>query len=101
MKTQFWVYMLECSDRRFYVGFTSNLETRIHEHQSGKYRGFTSKRLPVKLVWFQEYQDPNEAIRAEKQIKDWSREKKIVLIKNDWERIKFLAMRNTPYTNGK
>lgn len=88
--------MLECSDQSYYVGVTSDLEKRIHEHQHGIFKGYTSARLPVKLVWSQEFQDVNEAIKVEKQIKDWSRAKKKALINNDWDSVKFFAMRKQP-----
>jgi putative endonuclease len=76
----YWVYILSCSDKSFYTGVTSNLQNRIEEHNAGKYSGYTSKRLPVKLVYSQEFHDVKEAINAEKQIKGWSRKKKQALI---------------------
>ena len=78
---------------------TSDLEHRLHLHENGKFEGYTSIRLPVKLMWFQEYNSAEEAIKAEKQIKGWTRAKKQALIDNDWERISFYAMRRTPNNN--
>jgi len=63
-----FVYILKCSDGSYYTGCTSDLEKRITEHETGRFAGFTSRRLPVKLVYSKEHQDIREAIRAEKQI---------------------------------
>ncbi len=48
----YWVYMLHCCDDSFYIGVTSNLEMRMHEHHTGFKEGcYTFKRLPVELVY--------------------------------------------------
>ena len=86
-----WVYILICSDKTFYTGCTTNLKQRIYEHKTGKYPGYTKHRRPLKLVWHEEFRDINEAIDAERQIKKWSRAKKISLIKGDFNRIHELA----------
>jgi predicted GIY-YIG superfamily endonuclease len=52
-----WMYILECADGSYYVGSTRNLDQRIMQHQSGKGSRYTSGRLPVKLVYGEEY-DP-------------------------------------------
>ena len=81
----YYVYILECSDKSYYTGVTSNLEKRINEHNSGYYDSYTSRRLPVCLVYSGRFTDINEAIRREKQIKGWSRSKKKALIKGDFD----------------
>lgn len=81
----YFVYIVECSDHSFYTGITNNLERRISEHNSGLLKGFTSKRLPVKLVYSERLLDINQAIKFEKQIKGWSRKKKQALIDGDFE----------------
>ncbi len=96
MSKIFYTYILECSDQSFYTGVTSNLENRLFLHESGQFEGFTSTRLPVKIVWFQEFSNAEEAIKTEKQIKGWSRAKKKALIANDWERVSFFSMRRSP-----
>ena len=88
---QSWVYILLCSDKSYYTGCTTNIQNRIWEHKSGLYQGYTSKRLPVKLVWLEEFRDINEAIDMERRIKKWSKAKKIALIKGDIEKIHELA----------
>ncbi len=80
----FWVYILSCADGSYYTGHTDNLEKRIAEHQTGEIEGYTSTRLPVKLVFFSEFPTRDEAIEAEWQIKGWSRKKKEALIRGDW-----------------
>lgn len=95
----FWAYMLHCRGGRFYVGHTDDLERRMSEHQSGLIKGFTADRLPVKLVWSQEFATHLEAKEAERQLKGWSRAKKMALIRGDWVRISELAKgKNGPST---
>jgi len=81
----YFVYILKCFDESYYTGVTSNLEKRLNEHNSGFIKGYTSERLPVKLVYSNRFGDVNEAIRAEKQIKGWSRAKKEALITGNFE----------------
>ena len=79
----YFVYILKCSDDSYYTGVTNNLEKRFSEHQSGIIKGYTSKRLPVRLVFSKRLTDINQAIRFEKQIKGWNRKKKEALINRD------------------
>jgi putative endonuclease len=83
--------MLHCNAGRLYVGHTDDIERRIWQHETGVIRGFTRNHLPVKLVWCQEFTAREEAKAAEKQIKGWSRAKKLALIRDDWEEIRHLA----------
>jgi putative endonuclease len=85
MIKDYFVYILKCSDKSYYTGVTSNLEKRLNEHNSGSLKGYTSERLPVELVYSNRFNDINDAIRAEKQIKGWSRAKKEALIRGDFE----------------
>ncbi len=69
-------YLLECSDRSFYVGIATDVEERVRRHNWGVGPEYTAKRRPVKLVW-QERCGTSEAARTrEKEIKGWSRKKK-------------------------
>jgi putative endonuclease len=81
----YFVYILKCSDDSYYTGVTNNLEKRVNEHQSGKIKGYTSSRLPVKLVFSETFSDIHQAIRFEKQIKGWSRKKKEALIHRNFD----------------
>lgn len=56
-----WVYIVECSDGSFYTGSTTALEQRIADHNSAKYEGYTSVRLPVVLLWAEEFTDIRDA----------------------------------------
>ena len=87
----FWTYMLHCADRSFYVGHTDALDHRIGQHEQGLGGAHTQTRLPVKLVWCQEFGTRYEALTAERQIKRWSRAKKLALIRGDWGMISVLA----------
>ena len=83
--------MLHCADRSFCVGHTEDLETRISAHQSGMVPGYTSKRLPIVLVWSEQFPTRLEALETERRIKGWSRAKKLALIRGDWPEIQRLA----------
>jgi putative endonuclease len=97
-----WVYILECDDGKYYTGKTQNLEQRISQHQNGTYKGYTSKRLPVKLVYTHGFPTYNGAIQAERQIKNWSRTKKTALIHGDFELLHDLsACRNASHYKNK
>ena len=89
-----YIYMLRCADGSFYVGSARRgLERRVSEHSSGVFGGYTSRRLPVELVWAEHFPDITDAIAVERQIKGWSRAKKEALIKGDYTSIKLLAKR--------
>jgi len=75
-----WMYILECADGSYYVGSTKNLEHRLSEHQEGKGAKYTSRRLPVKLVYSEEYERVADAYYREKQVQNWSRAKREALI---------------------
>lgn len=81
---KYFVYILKCADNSYYTGSTNNLERRIHEHKSGKYQGYTSTKLPVQLVYSQEFFDAKGAISNERKTKKWSRKKKEALINGDF-----------------
>jgi putative endonuclease len=82
MKT-YYVYIL--ASRRngtLYIGVTSDLVRRVHEHKSGAVAGFTKKYGIHLLVYFEQSQDAQSAIRREKQMKEWKRDWKIDLIED-------------------
>lgn len=94
MDRPFFAYMLRCSDDSYYTGSTDDLEHRIAEHQHGQGCAWTRTRLPVELVWSQEFASRDEAKEAEHQIKRWSRAKKEALISGDFDRLCLLAGRS-------
>ena len=84
----FWVDMLRCADRRFYVGHTDNLEARVAQHEQGSLTScYTYKRRPVTLVFSQDFPSRIEALAMERKIKGWNRDKKTALIRRDWREI--------------
>jgi len=87
-----WVYILECSDGSYYTGSTTDLRARFNQHCAGFFGGYTASRRPVKLIWSEEFHDVEDAIRAERQIKGWSRRKKEALIRGDFNALHELAM---------
>ena len=86
-----YMYILRCSDGSFYTGSTNNLERRLEEHNSGEGSNYTNKRLPVKLVYYEEFQRIDEAFYKEKQVQGWSRSKKEALIKGDFDSLPHLS----------
>jgi putative endonuclease len=91
MKT-YYIYILKCSDGLLYTGFTNNLDRRILEHQEGKNKNsFTYKRRPVKLIFYQDFNDVNQAIYFEKKIKKWSAKKKLALANGDFDMLQILS----------
>ena len=75
-----WMYILKCSDGSYYVGSTKDLEQRILQHQEGTGAQYTSRRLPVMLVYSEEFERVSEAHAREKQVQNWSRAKREALI---------------------
>jgi len=74
----YFVYILECADKTFYTGITTNLDRRIKEHNSSKLGAkYTKVRRPVKLVYSKEFINRSEASIEESKIKKLSRDEKI------------------------
>jgi putative endonuclease len=91
-----FVYILRCADQSYYTGSTSKpLDERVAEHQAGAYDTYTASRLPVTLVYSEEFGDIRDAHAAEQQIKGWSRVKKESLISGRWDLVSFHAKRPT------
>ena len=78
-----FMYILLCSDGSYYTGSTIDLEKRIEEHQNGNGANHTKKRLPIELVYFEEFERIDLAFYREKQVQKWSRIKKEALIENN------------------
>jgi len=78
---QYYIYILTNQYHTiFYVGVTNNLIRRVYEHKNKLVKGFTLKYNINKLVYYEVFSDVREAIYREKQIKSWSRKKKIEMI---------------------
>ncbi len=88
----YYVYVLLCADFSFYVGITNDVERRLAQHNIGwDPRCYTHKRRPVVLAHASYFSEVTQAIAWEKQLKGWSRKKKIALIGDDWPTICRLA----------
>ena len=86
------VYILSNFARTvFYIGVTNNLEKRIQEHRSGEGSVFTKKYKCHFLMYYEDYNNINNAIAREKQLKNWKREWKIKLIREENPGLKDLA----------
>jgi len=84
----FFVYMLASRQRgTLYVGVTNSLATRVHQHRAGEGSGFTKRYKVTRLVYYETYDAPEEAIAREKRLKRWPRAWKIQAIEKfnpDW-----------------
>ena len=89
--TKGYVYILECCDGTYYTGSTKHLEKRLQQHQNGQGANYTRKKLPVTLVYVEEYNRIDHAFYREKQIQGWSRKKKQALIEGRIEDLHFLS----------
>ena len=80
---RYYVYVMQSSSRRaLYIGMTNSIERRMWEHKTGEFEGFASKCKCNRLVYFESFNDVKNAIDREKQLKGWSRRKKIALIES-------------------
>ena len=86
-----FVYILVCSDGSYYVGSTRNLEHRVWQHSTGQGSTYTSTRLPIQLVFAQEYDNVGDAYAREKQIQGWSRKKREALIAGEFNELPRLS----------
>ena len=87
----FWVYILQCADNSYYTGHTDNLELRIGQHADGKSASYTATRLPVTLVFSEQFVSRADTLEMELRIKGWSRKKKEAMMRGDWREVSRLA----------
>jgi putative endonuclease len=78
---KFFTYLLECGDKSYYCGYTTDLEKRIETHSQGKGGRYTRTHLPVKIVYFETFAERKDAMKRELEIKKFSRKNKEALIK--------------------
>jgi len=84
---QYFVYILTNNSKALYVGVTSNLKNRIWQHKNKIIKGFTEKYNIDKIIYFEQTGNVYSAIQREKQLKGWTRKKKIALFEKenpDW-----------------
>jgi putative endonuclease len=76
-----FTYILKCSDNTFYTGWTTDLEKRLEKHNKGTASKYTRTRLPVKLVYFEEFSTRSDCQKRECEIKTFNRKEKENIIK--------------------
>jgi len=76
-----FVYILLCSDKSFYTGVSNNPQKRFLDHKNGKGGHYTRSHKPVKLIFQEQHSSKKQALKRERQIKGWSRSKKIKILK--------------------
>jgi len=77
----FYVYMMtNCSRVVLYTGVTNSLMRRVWQHQNGEIEGFTKTYKTSRLIYYERFNDPRDAIAREKEIKGWRRAKKNALV---------------------
>ena len=79
-----YTYMLKCKDNTYYIGYTNDLEKRVKAHNEGKGAKYTRGRGPVELVYYEEYDDKQTAMRREWEMKQLPRSRKDA-IREKWE----------------
>ena len=87
-----WMDILECSDGSYYTGSTIDLTRRFNQHMNGEGANHTKKRLPVKLIYFEEFDRIDKAFYREKQVQGWSRKKKEALINSNQKLLPELSL---------
>ena len=93
-----YMYILECADGSYYTGSTKDLERRFSEHQNSHGANYTKNRLPVKLVYVEEFSRIDEAFYREKQIQGWSHKKKKALIERNVDKLhKYAECKNSSH----
>lgn len=79
---EYFVYILECSDKSLYCGMTNDLKKRLKAHNNKTASKYTRGRTPVKLMYYESGFTKGEALSREAQIKKLTKQKKLNLIKN-------------------
>ena len=80
---QYHIYILECTDKTLYTGWTTNIEKRVLAHNTLKTGAkYTSIRRPVKLVYSESFETRSEAMKRECAVKGMSRKEKLKMIKS-------------------
>jgi len=86
-----YMYILKCANNHYYVGSTDNLELRLQQLQNGEGANYTKKHLPIKLVYYEEFQRIDDAYYREHQVKGWSKAKKEALINHEYDQLVSLS----------
>ena len=76
-----YTYILKCKDGSLYTGWTNDLEQRVAAHNTGKGAKYTKARRPVELVYFEEFETKEQAMKREYAIKQMARKDKLELVR--------------------
>ena len=79
---RYYVYIMASRSRNLYTGVTNSLYSRVLDHKRGEIEGFTKRYRIVRLVYYETFHSAREAIAREKQIKAWTRAKRLTLIES-------------------
>ena len=82
--SSYYVYIIICRDQTFYIGYTNDLDKRIKVHNKGLGAKYTRGRIPVKLLYYEVYDDKSKALKREISLKKLSRKQKEKLIEQGW-----------------
>ena len=76
-----YTYIMGSDTGVLYIGVTSDIYTRVHQHKNGTFEGFSKTYNCTRLLYYEQHEDINRSIAREKQLKGWRREKKLTLIR--------------------
>ena len=77
----YFVYIIRCKDKSLYTGVTTDVARRFNEHKVGKGGSYTRSHIPVKVIYTEKKKNRSSALKREAEIKNWSRTKKLTLLK--------------------
>ncbi len=83
----YYTYLAKCADDSLYCGYTDDIKSREKVHNLGKGAKYTRSRLPVEIIYFEEFETKSEALKREHAIKKLKRAQKEELIKNDTPKV--------------
>ena len=84
----YYVYIMASKSRVIYTGMTNDLKVRVFQHKSGRIDGFTKRYRVYRLVYFESWRYVRSAIAREKEVKRWTRQRRVALIESmnpTWE----------------
>jgi putative endonuclease len=91
--TDYYIYILRCSDNSYYVGFTTDIEARLKKQKGGHGSKHAKEHAAEQVMYSEKYDNKYEALHRESQLKRWSRAKKEALIAGNIRELKRLSMR--------
>ena len=91
LKVNFCVYMLRCANGSILQAMQTIWKARLEAHPMRVFSGYTASRLPVRLLFHEQFATRDQAFARERQIKGWSRRKKLALASGDWAAVRKLS----------